>query len=88
MKHGTPSQANVVRRIRAGQEAFSRDPVHHRSVPNDRQIKVMSVEGDELRTQVANLLDKVAYQFNLGSLAYVGCAQRINAPALRLAACD
>ena len=37
---------------------------------------------------LANLLDKVAYQLGLGSLADVGGAERVHAPPLRLAASD
>ena len=48
----------------------------------------MAVEGDELRTQLANLLNEVAYQLGFGALAYVGRAERLHAPALGLAARD
>ncbi len=48
----------------------------------------MTVERDELRTQIPDLLHKGAYQLGLGALAYMGRAECINAPALRLAARD
>jgi hypothetical protein len=46
------------------------------------------VESDELRTKLANLLDKVTYQLGLGPFADVRCAERIYVPTLRLAARD
>jgi hypothetical protein len=52
------------------------------------QIEAVSVEGDKLRKQLANLFDEVAYQLCLGSLANVRRAERVDAPALRLAARD
>src|SRR5215471_1493585 len=67
------------------------------SSPNNRnrlailmswQIEAVSVEGDKLRKQLANLFDEVAYQLCLGSLANVRRAERVDAPALRLAARD
>ena len=48
----------------------------------------MAVERDELRTQLPDLFHKGADQLGLGALSYVGCAERVNAPALRLAARD
>ena len=48
----------------------------------------MSVKGNKLRKQLANLFDKIAYQLRLGSLAYVRRTERIHPPALKLAARD
>jgi len=48
----------------------------------------MSVEGDELREQLSNLFDKIAYQPSLGSFTDVGRAERFYAPAFRLASRD
>ena len=52
-------------------QAASRNSVHHRSIPEHRQIEAVSVESDELRKQLANLFDKTAYQLCFGSLANV-----------------
>src|SRR5215471_20764142 len=60
-------------------QAASRNSVHHRSIPEHRQIEAVSVEGDELRKQLANLFDEIAYQLCLGSLANVRCAERVDA---------
>jgi hypothetical protein len=43
------------------------------------------VEGGQLRTLSANLLNRVAYQLGFGALANVGRAERLHAPAFRLA---
>jgi hypothetical protein len=47
-----------------------------------------SVEGGGLRTQLANLLNEVAYQLGLGALADVGRTERVRAPTFTLAARD
>src|SRR4029077_6354346 len=54
-----------------------RDPVHHCAIPEHGQIEAVPVEGDELRTQLANLLNEVAYQLGFGTLTNVRRAQRI-----------
>ena len=69
-------------------ETARRNPIHHRAIPEHRQVEAMSVEGDELREQLADFFDKVAYQLSLGSFADVGRAERVNAPAFRLACRD
>src|SRR5215471_15390233 len=69
-------------------QAACRNPIHHRAIPEHRQIEAMSVEGNKLRKQFADLFDKVAYQLSLGSFADVGRAEGIYAPALRLTARD
>jgi hypothetical protein len=58
--------------------------VHHCAISEHGQIEAVSVEGDELRTQFADLFDKVAYQLGFGSLADMWCAERVYAPALGL----
>src|SRR5215469_15467109 len=59
-------------------QAASRNSVHHRSIPEHRQIEAVSVEGNKLRKQLSNLFDEIAYQFCLGSLANVRCAERVD----------
>src|SRR6516225_9924605 len=69
-------------------QAAGRNPIDHRAIPEHRQIEAVSVKGDELWKQLTNLFDKIAYQLCLGSLANVGCAERVHPPAFRLARRD
>src|SRR5262249_13055944 len=78
---------SIAMKILAYLQAASRNSVHHRSIPEHRQIEAVPVEGDKLRKQLANLFDEVA-QLCFRSLANVRRAERIDAPALRLAARD
>jgi hypothetical protein len=48
----------------------------------------MPIEGNQLRPQLADLFDKISDQLPLRSLAGMGRAQRIYAPALWLSACN
>jgi hypothetical protein len=48
----------------------------------------MSIEGNELRSQLTNLVNEGAYQLGLGSLADMRGAERIYSPTFRLAACN
>jgi hypothetical protein len=69
-------------------QAAGGNPIDHRAIPEHRQVEAMSVEGNKLWKQLADLFDEIAYQLCLGSLAYVMRAERIHPPALRLAARD
>jgi hypothetical protein len=63
-------------------------PIDHRAIPENRQIEAVAVERNELRPELADLLDEVAYEFGLGPLTYMRRAERIHAPALRLTTRD
>ena len=48
----------------------------------------MPIEGNQLRSQLADFFDEVSDQLSLRSLPGVGCSQRIYAPTLWLPARD
>jgi hypothetical protein len=45
--------------------------IDHRAIPEHRQIEAMSAEGNQLRKQLADLFDKIAYQLGFGPLPYL-----------------
>jgi hypothetical protein len=62
------------------------EPVHHRAISQHGQVEAVPVEGDELRTQLTDFLNEVAYQFSFRALANVGRAERLDTPTFSLAA--
>jgi agmatine/peptidylarginine deiminase len=65
-------------------QACRRDAVDHGPIPENRQIETVTVEGDQLGTQLADLINKVANQLGRGTLPNVRCPERINTPAFWL----
>jgi len=56
-------------KVGTGRQSWCCNLVHHCSVPKDREIKIASVERDELRLQIINLVYESGDQLLLGSIS-------------------